>query len=81
MGHRYSNPEDRHEVKTRAENGKKEGRGQTSEMTEGCLFGDSSSQVQRGGRLSLTLGKKNLNEGKRAESEDIPMTEWTRREY
>lgn len=50
-------------------------------MTEGCLFRDAWSQVQRGGRLSLTFGKKNLNEGKRAESEDIPMTERTRREY
>lgn len=39
------------------------------------------SLEQRRGKLSLTFGKKNLNEGKRAEKDDIPMIEWTRREY
>lgn len=39
---------------------KRKGGGRTSEMTEGWLFGDSLSKVQRGGKLSLTFGEKKI---------------------
>lgn len=50
-------------------------------MTKNWLFVDPKSRVQIRGKLSLIFEKKNLNEGRRTEKEDIPMTEWTRREY